>query len=83
LLGTNGRYGLVNRIGQIAVPLKYETLRFIGKNEMIAKREGQFGGIDTLGTELLAFAYEGIDDFEPDSVALVKLDGLIRVPKLE
>ncbi|WP_169435048.1 TonB family protein [Neolewinella persica] len=75
IVGVEGRYGLMNRVGEVIVPAKYESLRFARKDAMLAKQADNYGAIDTLGNELLAFKYERIDYFLPDSVALVKLDG--------
>jgi TonB family protein len=75
IVGIDGSYGLMNRVGEVIIPTKYASLRFARKDAMLAKQADNYGVIDTLGNELLPFKYESIDHFLPDSVALVKLDG--------
>ena len=71
----DGKYGLINKMGEYIIPCKYDDL-YAPTQEglMAAKMNGKWGFIDLEGSEIIPFIYDEADYFS-EGVAVVKKDG--------
>ena len=44
-MGLNGKYGYVNKIGKLAIPLKYEKVSYFSEGLAAVKLNGKWGFI--------------------------------------
>ncbi|NYR10875.1 WG repeat-containing protein [Psychrobacter sp. BI730] len=80
---TEGRYGLLNKQGQLVVPLEYDYIVQLIDSEKMIEREGdivkvkknnKYGLINSSGEVVLPLEYEDITSFS-DKLLVVKING--------
>lgn len=61
IVNTNGKYGVLNIITELLIPIEYENLKFAFDNKYIAKKDGKYGLINTNNELLIEFKYTDIE----------------------
>lgn len=52
------KWGVINKKGEVVIPLEYQEGTDISNGKIIAKKEGKWGILDTTGKVLLPFEYD-------------------------
>lgn len=68
------KWGYINKIGKLIIPLKYEEANEFAKARAAVKLKGKWGFIDKSDNVIAAFRYEEVKEFS-DAFAAVKLKG--------
>jgi TonB family protein len=70
----NGLWGIVNSDGEEIISCQYDSI-IPGYQHFIALKAGKYGVVDTKNTVLVDFNYDGIDHYDRNTGATVKIDG--------
>ena len=68
----NGKWGFVNREGEIKIPCSYEDAKTFAYGAAPVKKDGKWGYVDSAGNEIIAPLFEDAYPFNKDSIAPVK-----------
>ncbi len=68
----NDQWGVLNKKGTAIVPFEYAAIKDDMMGFLIVERENKYGVIDTFNQILVNLAYDEIDHFSSDSIALVR-----------
>ena len=69
--GCKGKWGFVNKDGELAVPLMYDSAWDFSCGRTFVEKNGKWGCIDTTGTVVIPFKYDYVRSNYCDDVALV------------
>lgn len=67
-------YGIVNRIGEITIPLEYESITFCSSVCIFASREGKCGVLDLEGHEIVPFEFDDLYRYSEGLIGARKND---------
>lgn len=70
----NGKYGYINRSGQLVIPLKYSNVGSFSEGVARAELNGKYGFIDKTGKVVIPFKYQYALDFR-EGLAHVTIPG--------
>ena len=59
-LQSGNKYGFIDALGEIIIPIVYDRVSNFQNSLAIAKQKGKFGAIDLLGKVVIPFVYDGI-----------------------
>ena len=70
----NQKWGVINKNGEVAIPLEYQEGTDISNGKIIAKKDGKWGILDTAGKVLLPFEYDymNAEQTEKTKILLVR-----------
>ena len=72
----DGKWGFVNREGELVIPYKYHYARSFHDGLAMVKLYGKWGYIDWFGNELIPIVFDEVTHFQ-DGHAFVKKDGRV------
>jgi len=78
--GSQGiKWGLITTSGEEVLPIRYELLRRLSSEYILAKRDGSFGVINNSGAEVLPFVYTGYTSPTGKYLPLISNTGLFTL----
>lgn len=78
--GSKGiEWGLITTSGEEVLPFRYELLRRVSSEYILAKRDGSFGVINNSGAEVLPFVYTGYTSPTGKYLPLISNTGLFTL----
>lgn len=70
----DGKWGLVNEVGQVVIPLIYDDVGHFSEGLVYAKQNGKYGFIDKKGQVVIAFKYDDARNFSEGLAGVKKND---------
>lgn len=77
----NGKYGIVNSIGETIVPLYYDLIEYCNKNYKI-KLNGKFGMVNTINDVIIPLQYDSLHNVGSDLIC-AKVTNTCKIFKLD
>lgn len=68
---TDRKWGVINKKGEVIIPLEYQEGTAISNGKIIAKKEGKWGLLDTTGKIVLPFEYDYLNSEATDKTKVL------------